>query len=106
MLQTTRMTRCGLRGHSKDTSLHCTEDPIYLFPEMQLCGLFPNSYIHVSASDLYIPRICLHICQLQENRQSDPGNTYINRSKIHECENWATEHYTVILFKKYSLTDT
>ncbi len=24
----------------------CTENPIYLFPEMKLCGLVPNSYIH------------------------------------------------------------
>jgi hypothetical protein len=27
--------------------LHCTENPIYLFPEMKLCGLIPNCYIHV-----------------------------------------------------------
>jgi hypothetical protein len=76
MLQTTRMTPCGRRGHSKDTSLHCTENPIYLFPEMQLSGLIPNTYIHVYVSDLYIPRICLHIW-LQENRQADPWNTKI-----------------------------
>jgi hypothetical protein len=36
---------------------HCKEDPIYVFPEMKLRGLVPNSYIHVSVSDLYIPRI-------------------------------------------------
>jgi hypothetical protein len=28
---------------------------------MKLCGLVPNSYIHVSVSDLYIPTIGLHI---------------------------------------------
>ncbi len=29
---------------------------------MKLCGLVPNSYIHVSVSDLYIPRISLIGC--------------------------------------------
>ncbi len=35
--------------------LHCKEDPIYVFPGMKLHGFVPNSYIHVSVSDLYIP---------------------------------------------------
>jgi hypothetical protein len=26
---------------------HCTEKTIYVFPEMKLCDLVPNSYIHV-----------------------------------------------------------
>ncbi len=39
--------------------LHCTENPIYVFSEMKLCGIIPNSYIHVSVSDLYIPWIRL-----------------------------------------------
>jgi hypothetical protein len=38
-------------------SMPCTENPIYVFPEMKLHGLIPYSYIHVSVSDLYIPRI-------------------------------------------------
>jgi hypothetical protein len=29
--------------------------PIYVSPEMKLCGLVPNFYIDVSVSDLYIP---------------------------------------------------
>ncbi len=33
--------------------IHCKQDPIYVFPEMKLCGLFPNFHIHVSVSDLY-----------------------------------------------------
>jgi hypothetical protein len=37
--------------------IHCTENPIYVFPEMKLRGLLPNSYIHVSVSYLCIPRI-------------------------------------------------
>jgi hypothetical protein len=35
--------------------LHCTENPIYVFSEIILRGLVPNSYIHVSVRDLYIP---------------------------------------------------
>ncbi len=53
--------------------LHCTENPIYVFPEIKLRGLIPNSYIHVSVSDLYIPRIGLPKW-LQQSRQTDPGN--------------------------------
>jgi hypothetical protein len=41
---------------------------------MKLRGLVPNSYIHVSVRDLYIPRISLTIW-LQQNRQTDPRNT-------------------------------
>jgi hypothetical protein len=35
----------------------------------------PNFHIHVSVSDLHIPRIGPHIF-LQQNRQTDPGNRY------------------------------
>jgi hypothetical protein len=52
---------------------HCTEYPTYVFPEIKLCGLVPDSYIHVSVSDLYIPRIGLPIW-LQQNRQTNPRN--------------------------------
>jgi hypothetical protein len=51
----------------------CVQNPIYVFSEKELGGLSPNSYNHVSVSDLYIPRICPHIW-LQQNRQTDPGN--------------------------------
>jgi hypothetical protein len=40
---------------------------------MKLRGLFPHSYIHVSVSDLYIPRIGLPIL-LQENIWTDSAN--------------------------------
>ncbi len=36
-------------------------------------GLSPNSHIHMSVSDLYIPTIRLPIL-LQENMLTDPGN--------------------------------
>jgi hypothetical protein len=48
--------------------LTCTENPIYVFPEMKLCRLVPNSYIHVSVSILYI----LSLFWLQQNRQTNP----------------------------------
>ncbi len=56
-------------------NVHCTcnENPIYLFPEKEMRGLSPNFHIHVSVSDLYIPRIGPHIF-LQQNRQANYGN--------------------------------
>jgi hypothetical protein len=53
--------------------LHCNGNPIYVFPEKELRGLSPIFHIHVSVSDLYIPRIGPHIF-LQQNRQTDRGN--------------------------------
>jgi hypothetical protein len=51
----------------------CTENQIYVFPEKELRGLSPNSYIHMFVSDLctymYISRISPHIW-LQQNRQN------------------------------------
>jgi hypothetical protein len=52
---------------------HNTENSKQILPEKELHGHRPNSYIHVSASDLYIPRIGLPIL-LQENRWTDLGN--------------------------------
>jgi hypothetical protein len=53
--------------------LHCHKNPIYVFFFWELRGLSPNFHIHVSVSDLYIPRIGPHIF-LQRNRQTDPKN--------------------------------
>jgi hypothetical protein len=50
-----------------------TKNPIYLFSEKELRSLSPYSYIHISVSDLYIPRTGPHIWQ-QKNRQTDSGN--------------------------------
>ncbi len=47
-----------------------------IFPEKEVCGLSPNFHIHVSVSDLYIPKIGPHIF-LQQNRQTDLGNIQI-----------------------------
>ncbi len=40
-----------------DINLHCNENSIYVFLFWELFGLNPNFHIHVSGSDLYIPRI-------------------------------------------------
>jgi hypothetical protein len=74
---------------------HCKENPIYVFLFWDLRGLSTNFHIHVSVSDLYIPRIGPHI-SLQQIRQTDPGNIEI--SQIYECRNWwETEHYNSFL---------
>jgi hypothetical protein len=61
--------------HALAIELHCKENPIYVFLFWELRGLSPNFHIHVSESDLYIPRIGPHI-SLQQNSQIDPGNIY------------------------------
>ncbi len=53
--------------------MHCDENFVHVFPEKEFCGLSPNFYIHVSVSDLTIPRIGPHIF-LQQNRQTDRGD--------------------------------
>jgi hypothetical protein len=59
-------------------ALH-TENPIYVFPEMKLRGLVPNSYIHVSC------------------RQKDPGNMQIAHRYMNVVI-W--KQNTIILFWK------
>ncbi len=54
--------------------MHCTENLIYVFPEMKLRRLVPISY--------GVP------LWLQQNRQTD--QFWENRSEIHECWNWET----------------
>jgi hypothetical protein len=44
-----------------------------LIPRNETGGLSPNSYVHASVSDLYIPTVGLPIL-LQVNRCTDPGN--------------------------------
>ncbi len=52
---------------------HYTENSKQIVPEKELRGLSPNSYIHVSVTDLYISTIGMHIL-LQVNRWTDRGN--------------------------------
>jgi hypothetical protein len=60
-----------------DPALHRqnTENSEQIFTGKELRGYSPNSYIHVSVSDLYIPMIDLPIL-LQENRWAECGNIY------------------------------
>ncbi len=46
--------------------LHCKENHIYVFLFWELRGLSPDFHIPVSVSNLYIPRIGLHM-SLQQN---------------------------------------
>ncbi len=56
--------------------VHRNENPIYVFLFWESRGLSPNFHIHVSVSDLYIPRFGPHIF-LQQNRRIDLGNKQI-----------------------------
>jgi hypothetical protein len=50
-----------------------------------MCGLVPNSCIHVSLSHLYIPRIGLPIW-LQQNRQTVLGIYTVNAHRYMNVE--------------------
>jgi hypothetical protein len=76
--------------------LHCTENSTYVFSEMKLCDLIPNAYIHVSVSDLYIFPGSVCLFGFSKTGRLVLG-IYINRSQIHECGNWETEHYNSVL---------
>ncbi len=52
------------------TSLHCNENPIYVFPEKELRGLSPNFHIRVSMSNLYIHSQDRSTYFLQQKRQT------------------------------------
>jgi hypothetical protein len=52
---------------------HNTENSKQILPEKEFHGLSPNFRIHLSVSDLFIPKIGLPIL-LQENRWAVPGN--------------------------------
>ncbi len=50
---------CSTHAEKIRQYTQCKQDPIYIFPEMKLCGLVPRFHIHVSALQrkfrLYIP---------------------------------------------------
>jgi hypothetical protein len=57
---------------------HCTENWKQIFPGKKLRGLVPNSYIHVSGSDLYIP----------SSKIGGPIVGIYKSREVHECGNW------------------
>ncbi len=69
-----------------------------IFPEMELRGLSPNSYIDVTLSDSWIPTIVLPILPHKICRPI-MGIYCINRSQIHELEIWTEA--AQFLFWKY-----
>jgi hypothetical protein len=75
--------------------LHCKDNTIYVFLFWELHGLSPNFHIHVSVSDLYIPRIGPHNFLAAEYK--DRSWKYIKLSQTFECRNWETEHYNSVL---------
>ncbi len=48
--------------------IHCNGNSVYIFRFWELRGLSPNCHIHVSVSDLYIPRISPHISSSRKGR--------------------------------------
>jgi hypothetical protein len=60
-------------GLTQPNVLHCTKNPFCVFPEMKLRSLVHNSYIHVSVSNLYIPRIGIPVLR-HLHRQTNLGN--------------------------------
>ncbi len=68
---------------------------LFMFERNWAPPLSPNSYIHVSVSDLHIYKYIGPHIWLQQNRQTDPGNMYL--SQIFECRNWETEQYNSVL---------
>ncbi len=53
---------------------HCNGNSVYIFLFWELHGFSPNFHIHVSVSDLYIPRIGQHISSCRKGRPR--GNIY------------------------------
>jgi hypothetical protein len=67
-------------------SVHCNGNSVYVFLLWELRGLSLNFHIHVSVSDLYIPRIDPHTV-FPPAEKADPSWEYIIRSQTHECGN-------------------
>ncbi len=66
--------------------IHCNENPIFVFLFWELHGLRPNFQIHVSVSDLYIPRIGPHTSCSRIGRST--VGIYKTCSQTHESRNW------------------
>jgi hypothetical protein len=65
--------KIGFRTSRKGYTITLQQNSHYVFPEKKLRGLSPNFHIHVSVSDLNIPRIGPHIF-LRQNRHTNPGS--------------------------------
>ncbi len=85
---------CGLalfNGKMSDftrNTIHCNENPIYVFLCWELRGLSPNFHIHVSVSDFIQSQDRSTYFPAAEYRQIDPGNIEISHR---------TEHFNSVL---------
>ncbi len=80
--------------------MHCNVNPIYVFPEKKLCGLSPTVHIHVSVSDLYIPRIGPHNSYSRIGRPfvgiyKSLTDTWMNKTHIYLKSKFATLFFDV-----------
>jgi hypothetical protein len=67
--------------------LHCNGNSVYIFLFWELRGLSPNFHIHVSMSDLYIPRIGPHISSSRKCRTIHRGNIqFVQRHMMWKLE--------------------
>ncbi len=59
-----------LNAHIQESHLdpHCNGNSVYIFLFWELRGLSSNFHIHMSVSDLYIPRIGPHISSSRKGR--------------------------------------
>ncbi len=73
------------------------KNPIYVFPEKELRGLSTNSYIYVSVSDLYIPRIGPHKYLAAAKYTDGPGN--ISISHRYMSVGIRRKHITILFWK-------
>ncbi len=64
-----------------------TKNSKHIFPEKERRGHSPNSYIHVSVCDLYIPTIGLHFL-LQENMWTHRKNIQIAHRHMNTERDW------------------
>jgi hypothetical protein len=62
------------RLQGRSTYAHCKENPIFIFLSWELRGLSTNFHIHVSVSDLYIPRIGPHYFPAAVGQYSYPAD--------------------------------
>jgi hypothetical protein len=85
---------CTLQRHNTGSSKQ-------IFPEKELRGHSPNSYIHVFVSDLYVLLIGLSILP-QENRWTEIGNILIGPRHMN-VEIWTEAEQ--FLFWEYMQSD-
>jgi hypothetical protein len=70
-----------------DTEHYTDEKTIYVFLFWEMRGLTPNFHVHVSVSDLYIPRIGPHLF-LEQKRRIDRGIYKSLTDTCMWCGNW------------------